>query len=980
MTQIVKPVADQAERDAALDLSRSFIVRAPAGSGKTSLLVSRYLKILDSGAKPEEIVAITFTKKAAAEMRARVMEKLPPDLAPRLRIQTIDALCASLTGRMPVLARFGAQPEVTEDATLLYREAAARTLSNVSGQTEKLLSHLDNYIPLATQLLADMLARRDQWLRATGAAPTRKELEIGLRFERGRLLKKARELHPDASPAFAVKMLTKQKKWRASAPESLKSIPGLEEMLAALLILPPEQYSAAQWEALEAILGLLNPAVAQLWIVFAENALVDFTQVAHGAIAALGSEEEPTDLALSLDAAVKHLLVDEFQDTSNSQWELLKRLTAGWQTDDGRTVFVVGDPMQSIYRFRDAQVGLFLRACDEGLPSVKLVPLTLSTNFRSQGAIVDWVNRVFPSVLPPAGDETSGAVPYSPSVAFRPPEESGKPTLEIFARREDEAARVVELVKQAQKEKSGRTAILVRNRSHLDEIVPALKEADIRFRAVEIEQLGERQVVQDLFALTRALTHLADRVAWLAILRAPWVGLSLSDFVVHFENKRGTIWDLIQVVPSLERFRAVLKPALENRLRGTLRDRVEGVWLALGGPACAEDATDLEDAGIFLDELERLEEAGELADFGALARSLEKLYALPDVEAGPEAVEIMTVHKAKGLEFDTVIVPGLDRPPMAGRRQLFAWRSLSESQLLLAPIDETGGVKEPLYEYIRLLDREGEDIEAGRLFYVAATRAISRLHLTACIKFDKEGGAKPPLKRSILQIAWSALEGTVRLPAPAPDEDSADERLPPGELRRLSPDFRLPSAPPAVAWTPPNQGRDEGPLPFDWAHEPVRHAGIVVHAWLQRIAEDELRGWDAKRVESLRTRITSDLRRRGVAPAELDRAVGIVLTALTNTLSDDRGRWLLGPHPVARNEHRLRTPARSMRIDRYIEDEKGVKWVVDYKTSAHEGGGLEKFLDEQRMRYAAQLESYANAMGEARRGLYFPLHKAWRDW
>ncbi|MEW6689429.1 MAG: UvrD-helicase domain-containing protein, partial [Pseudomonadota bacterium] len=393
-------IADQRERDAALDLSRSFIVRAPAGSGKTSLLVGRFLQLLSTGIKPEEIVAITFTKKAAAEMRARVMEKLPAEIAPRLRIQTIDALCASLTGRMPVLARFGAQPEVTEDATLLYQEAAARTLADVKAPVARLLAHLDNNVPTATQLLADMLARRDQWLRATGVAPTRKELELGLRFERGRLLKKARELHPDASPALAFDLLKKDKKWKAKAPESFKSIPGLEEMLGTLLILPPERYSAAQWEALEAILALLNPAVAQLWIVFSERSLVDFTQVAHGALAALGSEDAPTDLALSLDAAVKHLLVDEFQDTSNSQWELLQRLTAGWQADDGRSVFVVGDPMQSIYRFRDAQVGLFLRACDEGLPSVKLVQLTLSTNFRSQGAIVDWVNRVFPSVLP----------------------------------------------------------------------------------------------------------------------------------------------------------------------------------------------------------------------------------------------------------------------------------------------------------------------------------------------------------------------------------------------------------------------------------------------------------------------------------------------------------------------------------------------------------------------------------------------------
>src|SRR5579859_4399434 len=141
---VERHVADQKERDAALDARRSFIVQAPAGSGKTELLVQRYLKLLETVRQPEEIVAITFTRKAAAEMRARVLEKVSPELAPRLRIQTIDALCASLTAQMPVLARFGAQPGVAEDPSELYREAAARTLAVITPPVARLLAHLDD--------------------------------------------------------------------------------------------------------------------------------------------------------------------------------------------------------------------------------------------------------------------------------------------------------------------------------------------------------------------------------------------------------------------------------------------------------------------------------------------------------------------------------------------------------------------------------------------------------------------------------------------------------------------------------------------------------------------------------------------------------------------------------------------------------------------------------------------------------------------
>jgi ATP-dependent exoDNAse (exonuclease V) beta subunit len=565
-------------------------------------------------------------------------------------------------------------------------------------------------------------------------------------------------------------------------------------------------------------------------------------------------------------------------------------------------------------------------------------------------------------------NETSGAVPYSPSSPSHPALPGEAVTWHACPDSVSESRRVVELIRKAE----NNCALLVRNRSALAEIVPALKAAGIRFRAIEIDKLGEKQVVQDLFALTRALTHLADRVAWLAILRAPWVGLSLAEFSSYFEGRQESIWEIVQDISRLERFRAAIAPALAGRLRGTLRDRVEGAWLALGGPACVDGPEDLEDAATYLDALEELEEAGEV-DFARLAGLLEELYAPPDPAAGEADLQIMTIHKAKGLEFGTVIVPGLERAPGKSDSPLMRWKELPDKSLLLAPIKETGGDEEPAYEYVKQLDREAEDTEAARLLYVAATRAKHRLHLLACPK-----KTMPP-RHSLLACAWP-VAGTVFAGVSQQEEKSSGmrETTAPFVLKRLPAGWTPPDPPPAAAWTPSPGGREETQIEFSWAGETARHAGTVAHRWLQRIAEDQCQGWNANRVASLRPAFERDLRRRGVQePAP---AADLIVSALTQTLADDRGRWILGPHPLALNEHRLRSPGRSFRIDRYIEDAKGGRWVVDYKTSEHKGGGIDAFLDAERERYQAQLDRYAEAVGGAKRGLYFPLLRGWREW
>jgi ATP-dependent helicase/nuclease subunit A len=995
-----KQLADAPAREAALDVRRSFIVQAPAGSGKTDLLVKRTIKLLGAVEKPEEVVAITFTIKAAAEMRKRVLDAIPNagEIAHRLRIQTIDAFCAALTRQMPVVSGFGAQPGIVEDAREHYEEAALRAVNELTSAACTLLLHLDNNVNTATRLLATMLAKRDQWLRKTGSAPTRNELEAALRAERARLLAHARALHPKASGEFANAALTQKYEWRKQAnpvPLAEQTEP-LRAALEMLLRAPEERYTDEQWQTLGAILELLPRAAAHLKLVFAERGETDFTEVAQGAVRALGTAESPTDLLLALDTKIRHILVDEFQDTSYSQWELLERLTAGWEQGDGRTLFLVGDPMQSIYRFREAKVALFLQAWESGLGSVKLERLTLTTNFRSQAGLVDWYNTAFPEILPREADPASGAVPYSRATPKHAALAGDAATWHQVADRAAESKRIVDIVRNAE----GTKAILVRNRLALADIVPALKRAGIRYRAIEIEHLGEKQVVQDLYALTRALMHLGDRIAWLSILRAPWLALPLEKLLeIAGGDRTKTIWELIKDDLFLSHFTGILVPAIANRGRRSLRETVEGLWLALGGPACVADKTELEDAERYLDTLSDLEDAGPITDLAHLADALERLYALPDVDATDDDLQIMTIHKAKGLEFGTVIVPGLDSGPGGGDPDLLLFHELvagvgrppdkgggarsAPGGLLLAPIKATGSDSDPTYRYLARLDTEAEDTEASRLLYVAATRAENRLHLLACLGCDKDGNLKRPSAHTLLARAWSVAEGffhAEQLGAAANDASLAKEIY---STNRLTADWRRPELPKGAEWTSPPEGRDEEQIEFSWAGETARQSGTVVHRWLQRMAQHELRGWDAKRIDSLTDAFRRELQRRGIRGGDSYPAAELVRTALKNALADERGRWALGPHPEASSEHRLRVRSvkgtRTYILDRYFQTAEGERWAVDYKTSRHEGADVEAFLDQEVVRYSAQMQRYRTAVKGSRLGLYFPLLKGWRE-
>jgi ATP-dependent exoDNAse (exonuclease V) beta subunit len=296
----------------------------------------------------------------------------------------------------------------------------------------------------------------------------------------------------------------------------------------------------------------------------------------------------------------------------------------------------------------------------------------------------------------------------------------------------------------------------------------------------------------------------------------------------------------------------------------------------------------------------------------------------------------------------------------------------------------TGGERDPTYDYLRDLDSDAEDMEASRLLYVAATRAKNHLHLLACLDCDKDGELKKPFAHSLLERAWLVAAPFFSEPQHSRRPRVGGDPVSVFTLHRLARDFRMPALPPSVKWTAPPEGREEEQIEFSWAGETARHVGTVVHRWLQRIAEDELRGWDAKRVDALVKAFHRELQRRGVPSSAGYSATELVRTALKNSITDERGRWVLEWHPESHTEHRMRLRTndvvRTYVIDRVFRDAAGDLWIVDFKTSRHEGSNLDGFLDQERKRYESQLNSYAAAFSRARLALYFPMLQGWRDW
>lgn len=1085
-------LADQSQRDAALNLGRHVLAVAPAGSGKTGLLVRRALRALAASEHPEQVVCITFTRKAAAEIRHRIVAALQLAQGPvpaadweaqlhadasaalardhaqgwqlldnpaRIRATTIDAFNQRLASQLPLLSGLGGAVNQLQAPTAQYHAAVLAAVARLDepdlprADQRALLDVLawaNNRLDALLPALSSLLARRDQWLGLLRPDPDEADavLRSLLAFPIRQLdalldedakavvvsaLQIASTLAPDAAWAAELRQwptasaehvalwrgiataLSTQSGIRATLYKKegftddnphkgeLKALLGelkaradaetVADTLLAVRKLPDLDWPADYARLRDALMRVLTLVYAELRVGFGQAGEADFPEIAAAAVAAASGQLGPEALRAS-DADIRHLLVDEMQDTSAAQVQLLQELTQNWEPGDGRSLFLVGDPQQSIYGFRNAQVRLFMQMmgtapqhADARLGGLPLHVLQLQTNFRSTTTLVDWFNAQFARLFPARDDPWAGVVSATPCAPA--PHAAPGSDIACIAVAEDEAETVaaqVEALLQSTPAEH-RIGVLAPSRTHLEPVLAALQARGVTdVQALDVQALAAHPAVVDFVHLVCALRQPADLLAWAVVLRAPWVGLSWSDLLALSRGRTKLAWPerFEQFVAGevslsddgaarLRRLLAVLKAAEASRAQ--LVDCAEQVWRGLGAPDALADA-DRQAVRLAMQCLREHETGGEIDDWASAQRALRDLYRPP----GRGRVEVTTIHKSKGLEYDHVLVVGCGGKPYQGDAPMLHVLP-QQAGVLLAPkpafADDPG---QGIYDLAGRLQRAAQANERLRLLYVAATRARQSLCLIGTAAWRKKTETYEPVKSSFMAALAPQFQAAMdALPAPEEVDDAQDQYEYLTQLR-VPPDWVPPPA--STAWLPSEQrarkpseaslspaaeGASELPVDGDLYAQLV---GTMVHLALERVAIDGPDAW-ADGGEGRSEAMLSGLLRMGLPPGRGEEAVTRVVELVGRTLASEAGQWVLRDWPWWRNEYPLAGWLDggwvSAVIDRCFEDDDGVLWVVDYKTAATPiDEPPDDYAARMAQKYAEQLRQYVELLAALR--------------
>jgi ATP-dependent helicase/nuclease subunit A len=874
-----QPLPDQPARDFAVDPAHHVVLEASAGTGKTTVLVHRYLNLLRQGADPSNILAITFTRKAAAEMRERIIRELKRSAAlspveharwsllrdrlSDIAISTIDAFCLSLLREFPLEVDLDPGFSLADETEVprLMDEALDRALriSLVRAREDEdlalVLAQLG--IARARRGLAHLLARR---LVAWGAlhrflAQGPDDLRVAEVCRRSLVrLSDALRTLPGGLERFLADGPVRHPRFRVLAHD-LRHLDDLDGAEPAIIRGVTERVrhhfltldgtprktgglrpyhtslceSPAAWRRHRAAIAAASPLVADALKAFArdlnlvlargvrkafaialneyrrtlkERALLDFSDVLEQAVALLRQMDEFAQSRYRLEARYQHVLVDEFQDTSRAQWELVSLLIQSWGQGSGAahegrlppSVFVVGDRKQSIYRFRDAEVAVlqeaseYIQALNPAAPSPRR---SIAFSFRAAPPLLAFVNDLFEAVR--KAPDRPDAFVFSQTDRFPPTEEPAAdrngPSLGLVAADTPEAsaAAVAEEIArllgtrvvrdrdsgERRTARPGDLAILFRSRASHREFEQALEARGIPAYVYKGLGFFDAEETKDLTALLRYLADPSSNVRAAAFLRSRVV--HLSDTALCRLAPR-----IASAITSPEAPAAALEPGDQSRL-ARARAAVPG-WLRLADqipPAdllefvLSETAYDFELRGPRRAQarenvkkmrslIRRIQNRG-YPTLRRIAEHLDSVSAGDESNAALEAVDavnLMTVHAAKGLEFPIVFVvnmaKGASGPPAPVRVSVEGVEgdpSVSVASYV-SDADEDEGVR--------------EEEETKRLLYVALTRARDALYLGTVLK-DGEmrpgrgslGSVLPPTVQALFGQSARAGDGLV---------------------------------------------------------------------------------------------------------------------------------------------------------------------------------------------------------------------------
>ena len=881
MMATTNEISDEKVRAEVIDDRSSFIISAPAGSGKTTVLAKRIIKRLLEVNDPNEIIALTFTKKAANEMRDKVQEVLKAkdetfdgpfeqkklnkhskknnwddNYIGNLKIMTLDSLAFQILQKEPLLSEYPKVEGLSEHLDDLYEIAINEVIKEPQNyqDVEKVLLYLNANHQTIVNEFVEMIKKRDQWLpplielseftdseiKEFYISSHHKEMDqrideinklfTALEIEELRAIyielksKKNPELQQQFDPKNAeswkdllsliyTKERTVRAKFKGEMLENISKI--FNKNINEISILNNfsnvlnEDNIKDIFPIIPSLFRLLRLMYAELKVALKGKNQIDFTEVQLLAIDVL--EERPIEVVLGHD--VSHMLVDEFQDTNDLQLQFIELLINNFPNDPNKSMLVVGDSMQSIYRFRKAEIKHFINAKRDGIGGLKLENRELEANFRSCEKIIDWCNRNMPMIFPQENSD-KGAVPYLPftygneevkgdGVSIHYLQTNAFTKSSLFRAEAKYVAEKIESLRK--KTPSLKIAVLTRTRLTIKEILREMQHKEIPFEAIGIDQVKDEQIYQDIMSLTKALYRLDDKTHWIAILRAPWCGLDLKSLALLFEyNHDKNAWDIINdpnITNKLDEnnkkrlyfLRDVIARTIGYRGRVSHRFFIESVWRMLMGNKCLKNNYDLEHIDTFLDLIDECS--------NSLSINFDKLDKITDdirITNNPNNINpviISTIHAAKGLEYECVILPNLNRRVKPDEKPLI----LLDGDNLIS-IKNNNEKTENLFDYNWKKERVRIKNEQIRLLYVAITRAKKECHLIFSInekKIEDEDDEITILEdritksendpniegNSLLNILWPIVKDKEIIKIKAENPSENDTSIP--ELRRL---------------------------------------------------------------------------------------------------------------------------------------------------------------------------------------------------